>query len=324
MAKAESPPKPKVRQKIPVRRNGKPATGTPKVIREPTLAERMRGYPPSWRPMYLVRIYQMLKLEMREIDIAQALSVDVTTLRSWRRRIPEVAETYKLVDKEQRANTLPEWIYGNLSPELRNIWDRIMEWEADARNDPQSNGIQRIELMLQDQGTQVRQQLFLYALTQCSFSPSKALQKVRISKRELDRWINQDPGFAELLSEIEWHKGNFFESSLVRLVEENNPIAILFANKTFNADRGFNPARKVEMNVSGNVSHTTFDMADLLPLLREETVSEIMTAIRSVEERKSRRQLEDRRGVGNLNDQELFQRGEQILEAEIVSAAESA
>ena len=71
-------------------------------------------------------------------------------------------------------------------------------------------------------------------------------------------------------------KKNFFESSLIGLVEEGHPGAVIFANKTVNADRGYSEKLRIEHTAQGN------DLIDINELeLDLDTRKKILDAIRS-------------------------------------------
>jgi hypothetical protein len=231
----------------------------------------------KWKPIYLVQIYRMVRLGISDVDICKGLKISRQALWLWNKERPELREAIALARKELADHeSLPAWIYSRLTPELKVLWKKIQNFEKE----PGGTGIARIELLLQDEGKRTRQQLFLYALCVSRFSPSLAMKKVNIAKRELDYWIANDLEFAQLVEEVQWHKGNFFEDALVKLVKEGNPAAILFANKTFNGVRGYAPKSQVDVNVSGQVMHGVLDLGDLMPLLTEATRLELLTAIR--------------------------------------------
>jgi len=169
---------------------------------------------------------------------------------------------------------LPQWIYSRLTPELQEIWKKIDRW------DKQKGGAAKIEMILQDHGKAVRQQLFLHALSTCRFSCTRALAKVNVTKREFDNWLLHDVDFAELVDEVEWHKGNFFESALIGLVEAGEPGAVVFASKTFNAERGYGIKARVDHNVAGTVMHGVVDLLEVAPFMKEETRADLLEAIR--------------------------------------------
>lgn len=240
----------------------------------------------KWKPIYLVQIYRMVKLGITDVDICKGLKISRQCLWTWREEKPELQEAISIAKKEMaESESLPAWIYARLTPELKKLWKKIREYEKEAGG----TGIAKIELMLQDGGKRVRQQLFLYALCESRFSPSHAMRKVNITKRELDYWLKNDVEFAELVEEIQWHKGNFFEEALVMLVREGNPAAVLFANKTFNRDRGYANKTEVDVNVNGTVMHGVLDLSEIMESLSDSAKLELLTAIRRKDAEKNPR-----------------------------------
>lgn len=236
----------------------------------------------KYRPIMLVHIYRYAKVGMTEEAICDGIGVSRKTWHEWKRRFPSIDKAIKLGRTEDNTGgTWHKFVYDRLSPDLRELWDRIESYD---RIDPDTgrpllaNGVAQIEALLDKHGKLVRQQLFLYALIHNNFSASKACAKVNIDKSTLDHWIKSDPKFGELIEEIKWHKGNFFEESLFRLVDQGDAAAVLFANKTFNRDRGYNPA--VDVNVNGTIEHkhNVLDLSDLD--LSFECRREIMEAMR--------------------------------------------
>lgn len=210
-------------------------------------------------------------------DVYTELKVSKITFWQWVKDKPGLKEVLDLAEKEKKdGESLKNWVYSRLSPELMKVWERIGELEM------LSDGISKIELMLEEGGKRMRQQLFLHALCFHNFCVSQALAKVNITKRELDRWIAHDHDFAELVEQIQWHKGNLFEGSLVQLVREGNPAAVLFANKTYNAERGYAQKSKLDINVSGSVTHGVLDLAEIMKLVDEDTRLKVLDAVRKL------------------------------------------
>lgn len=239
-----------------------------------------------WSPILLVRVYRLARLGMCDSDICKELGVSRQTFHRWIREKPELAEAMRMAEKERsEGETLPEWIYRQISPELREVWDQVRAWHRE------ENGVLKIEMLLADKGVRVRQQLFLHALCVCRFSASHALRMVNVSKREFDQWVSSDPCFSELVQEVEWHKGNYFERQLVKLVQEGNPQAVIFANKTLNSTRGYGARMKMDVQHSGAVLHGVMDLGDLLPYLSADTRLQVLEAIRRREKEKASREL---------------------------------
>ena len=230
----------------------------------------------KWKAIHLVSIYRMVRLGFTDGEIAKSLNVSMTILWKWRKEKEGLQEAWDLAVKErEEGETLPDWIFSRLTPELQDLWRKIQ------RFDRQVGGGAKIEILLSDKGKRVRQRLFLHALASCRFNATKALTKVNVTKKELDVWTSTDPDFAALVEEIEWHKANFFESALVGLIERGDAAATMFANKTFNQRRGYGTTLKVEH--SGQVDHRVFDLASLIPYLKEDTKQDVFDALHKME-----------------------------------------
>src|SRR5690606_14891883 len=105
------------------------------------------------------------------------------------------------------------------------------------------------------------QQLFCHALLHTAYDISKACHMVGISFNTLNKWRN-DLEFLQMLEEVQFHKKNFFENALIGLVGESHPGAVIFANRTLNADRGYSD--KLELtHETKETGRMNFDIADL-------------------------------------------------------------
>jgi hypothetical protein len=245
-----------------------------------------KGRYTRWKWINLVLIYRLARAGFSEEKIGQSLAGERNTLRYWKRKFAEVREVFAIVEREkEQEGTLTNYLFGKLTPNLQDLWSKLKKFEKER------NGVVKMEMLLSDQGKTVRQQLFLHALAVCNYSPTKACQKVNISKKELDRWVNDDPEFAELVSEVEWHKGNFYEEMLSVLVKDRVPAAVIFANKRFNAERGYGEKSEVNVRVSGNVTHGVTDLSELMPFLGDEARLELLEAIRKLEQQKALKTL---------------------------------
>lgn len=232
----------------------------------------------------LVEIYRMLKEDIPVMEICKTIKVSTVAYYKWMKKKPEMRKVVELVQRERESEgTFPQWIYSKLPAHLKELWDKITELEQD-----EVNGIGKIEILLQDHGRRARQQLFLHALCMSSFSPSQAMKKVNITRRELEVWKTETE-FAELIDEIQWHKGNFFEERLVDMCKEGNGPAIIFANKAYNKDRGYASRTEVEVNHTGTVMHGVLDLTELMPYLNEDQKVALLTAVRKREEDRARR-----------------------------------
>jgi Zn ribbon nucleic-acid-binding protein len=160
-------------------------------------------------------------------------------------------------------------VFGHLSKEAQKVWDEIQFW---GENKVSS---EKVEGVLVGQQKRLRQELFIHALVRQNFDLSSACAMVHLSASTIARWKYTDLEFRQLVEEIEWHKKNFFERALVDLVEERNPAVVIFANRTKNADRGYN--EKVSVEHSGRVDVGLIDIDSLD--LDLETRRKILTAM---------------------------------------------
>lgn len=228
----------------------------------------------KYRPIMLVSIYRYAKLGFSEEAIWEALPVADKTWKSWKKKFPEIKEAIRMGRTEtEDGGNWHRFIYDRLPEDLKKIWDDIDQW------DELPNGMAKIESLLSNHGKKVRQQLFLYALIHTNFSASRAMAKVCIDKDTLDYWIQNDEGFATLVEEIQWHKGNFFEEHLIGLVKAGDVGATIFANRTFNKDRGYAVKNSVDVNVTGQIEHNLVDLTELE--LSKEVRMAIMDAMRA-------------------------------------------
>lgn len=261
----------------------------------------------KWKPIYLVHIYRYAREGLNNREIQELLHVSERVFIQWKKDMPEIVATLKLArGNSEQEGTFADYCYGRLSGPLRQLWDKILYWEEydhlttlqkcptspeyveQVKRKPRMSGAVQIELMLADNGQLVRQQLYIHALISSSFSPSRAMSRVGVNKQMLDKWIADDVGFAELVEEISWHKGNFFEEALVKLVEEGETSAVLFANKTWNKSRGYSGSVDININGkmehSGSILHGVLDLSELLPYMSQETRTGVMEALRQRDE----------------------------------------
>lgn len=248
-------------------------------VKPSPVAERLGPGQCKFRPILLISIYRHAKVGLPEHGIAAVLGIQLNTWKAWKKKFPEITEALELGRTEHKhGGDWHQFIYDRLSPDVRELWDKIEEY------DQYPNGVVQIEKILSTHGKLVRQQLFLYALIHNNFSASRAMAKVNISKDVMDDWINNDPTFAKLVEEIQWHKKNFVEESLLRLIAGGDTSATIFANKTLNKDRGY--TQSIEVKHSGEINHNvtaTFDLDDLE--VSKECKLEVLEALRKRDEK---------------------------------------
>lgn len=232
-----------------------------------------------WKTHFVFDAYELAKSGMLERKIAGVLGISHRTLLVWKEKKPVFGMAIKRGRKSYRGAikgpTFRDYVFKRLSPDLKKLWNEISKIDKKKK----ISGVERIEALLSKRGVRVRQHLFVYAWTSSNFSISSALNKVNLNRTTFDMWKNNDPEFAAMIDEIHWHKKNFFEDHLCRLVAGGDTSATIHVNKTLNKDRGYgNPKRQIDLNVSGEIKHNIVNIDELgLPL---DTRKEILEAIR--------------------------------------------
>lgn len=235
---------------------------------------------PKWNDELVFKIYDYARAGLKKSQIAAAIGVTRITFRRWLETKPLVAlaiKRGKVGSKEAKeaATNYRDYVYARLPERLQELWNKI-----DAAGKAK-NGSDMIERMLANQGKDSRQRLFLYALVAYNFSLTHACMAVNINKGVYNAWMRNDPEFADLVDEMEIAKKDFFEATLVEAAKSGDTAAIIFANKTLNADRGYNPAQKVEIGGSLNVNVSVQPMSKLnLPI---STMKEVLAAVRQAQ-----------------------------------------
>jgi hypothetical protein len=237
-----------------------------------------------WNPEKVFDVYELAKSGMTASKIAGAIGVTLITFRKWEKKKPLLREAIRRGRKVYKNNcnggpSFRDYIYKRLPLKLKKLWKEIHKLEN------VKGGLERINAILEKRGVRVRQHLFIYAWTYSNFSISSALRRVCISRSTFDNWRINDPGFAELVEEIEWHKKNFFEDSLCALIKGGDTAATIFANKTKNRDRGYGEVKKsaIDLNITGEVKHTFVPIENLK--LSLSTRKEILECLKAEEKK---------------------------------------
>jgi len=208
---------------------------------EPDQKTKRRG---KWNESMLFDIYDLAREGKADNGISKALGIDVSTFDSWKRHKPGVKEALKrgrsIKTTIVSGQTLGEYIYKRLPQRLQLYYDQLAGWEKEP------NFQKRCESLFEREGRSVRQHLFLQFLVNKTWNASEACRMVGISRVTLDSWVKNDPAFAEMLQEMVWHKKNFVEGAMFRLVKKGDTAATIHAAKTFAGDRGFLPVSKTE------------------------------------------------------------------------------
>jgi hypothetical protein len=186
--------------------------------------------------------------------VMAALEVSSEKMAYWL-KYPEL-KLAKEMAQQQRGSlgTFSGYIFKTMSPEAREVWKRCQFWENC------DNAYEQIERILSGHTKELRQELFLHALVRSNFDISEALRLVALPRNTFENWRFKDLGFRALVEEIQWHKKNFFEHALVDLVEQRHPAAVMFVNRTVNADRGYGEKMEFQHNLNVGVRLEELDL----------------------------------------------------------------
>ncbi len=95
----------------------------------------------------------------------------------------------------------------------------------------------------------IRQKEFKAAFIKTLGIVSQACKMVGISKQTYYNWVNEDPEFKASLYDATEEKKDFYEAALQAAVQKGSVPAIIFANKTYNRDRGYGDQPQINVGV---------------------------------------------------------------------------
>lgn len=221
----------------------------------------------TWRDEYYVKAHEMAREGLGPVAIADALGIPYSTWKLWWRKRPALRQavnsgrspsaemTPRSVQNGSSVNTqsagerFQDYVEKRLPIHLKEIWERIQE--ADVRDEGDVPAY--IERLFADQGKGARQHLWIHVMMVKTFNVSEACRMVNISRKTLEKWVQEDPGFRELFASIHTIKKDFCESALMAGVYRGEASLIKFANATLNGDRGYNP--RVIHHHYGSIDH---------------------------------------------------------------------
>lgn len=233
-----------------------------------------------WSPQVLIKVYELAKSGSTDSEIVKVLGIDHRVWNNWLRKkenLQMMLDEGRKSHEENMEGNIKDYVYKKLSPRARKAWDDIVEFHKFDDDE----GIARTLISF---GKNIRQQLFINALIKFDFNTSEACSFVNISDQTYRQWVKNDPDFAALTQEMLVHKGNLFESALIKLVRNGDSAATIFANKTFNRNRGYGD--KTSLTVNGEVEHKhSIEDLDLPVELRRQVLEAIRTKRMALEDK---------------------------------------
>lgn len=226
-----------------------------------------------WDDMIIFKAYELSRSGMSQVKIAKALGIHIETLRTWKRKKKLFRMSLGLGHRSFKKKsgdvvTFQDYMFGHLSPEAKIAWDKIHVLNR------RKSGVEKIKAVFERHSIRVRQMLFLHAWTCSNFCASIAMKKLGMSLDTFRNW-QKDPEFCTLVQEIDWHKKNFLEDYLFRLIKDGDTSATIFANQTLNKDRGYGKTVKHEQDVTVNVNVVSIEGLGLPLDVRRQILSAI-------------------------------------------------
>lgn len=199
-----------------------------------------------WDDKYYVTCYELARSGMTDSKIAQSLGIGIAMFVKWRTTKPALRDalTRARAGKENEGKNFLDYVYGRLTPELRELWEKV---NACANLE---DAQERTEALFARAGKSAKQHLFLYAFVHYNFNATEARRLCGVSSTVLKKWM-EEPDFQRIVDEIHEHKGDFFENALINRVKDGDTACIIFANRTFNKKRGYGE----KLEVDGKVEH---------------------------------------------------------------------
>ncbi|MHC4372290.1 MAG: hypothetical protein ACYSW8_32195 [Planctomycetota bacterium] len=209
------------------------------------------------------KIYELAKSGCGNEEIAEAIGVVRQTFNNWaskkkivRQAVKRGRAIYKS-GKKGGTGTFMEYVHGKLPAHLNRVWERLNQ------QDMALTGVEKMEALLSNEGRTARQSLFIHALISSNFRVSTALARSGVSYNMLEKWKEEDPDFPKLVEFLNTLRGNFFEDALCDAVAEGDTAATIFANRTFNRERGYNDKLIDIKKTSHQINEHVVKVADL-------------------------------------------------------------
>lgn len=228
-----------------------------------------------WQEKFVITAYNLAKSGKKDGGISKILGISHACFCKWlikKKRFKEAVSRGRkeFRNRNNKVLSFRDYVYKRLPLKLRRLWTEI------DKLDSKKNGGELIETLLANKSKNIRKHLFIHALVHCNFAVSPALRMVNLAKGTFDDWKKNDPEFGDLVKEIQYHKKNFFEDHLCKLVASGDTAATIFVNKTFNRDR-YPEKQDLNINMSGELNSNVSIDALNLPL---QVKKEILKSIR--------------------------------------------
>lgn len=235
----------------------------------------------KWDDRFYVKCYQLAMSGMDDTKIARALSLKPETFYRWVKERPALKDALEQA-RSRGAGTraFMRMISQRIPDDIRPLWEQL----SDDDDDKRASAYATIK-----KGDQRRaQHLWVHAYIACNFNENKATDMTGLTNNTIALWKRNDRHFKGLLQHIKECRKEFGQNCLMDRMVEGDTAAIIFFNKTFNKDLGYDT--RIQIDVKGEVEHKTSISLDALPPDKLRELLELARAKRAA-------QIEDRSKV---------------------------
>lgn len=205
----------------------------------------------KWKDDFYVDAFVLARSGLSDTKIAESIGVSNKCFILWKRDRPALRRALDRGRYPKKsgdpAKEFEHFVFNRLPEHLQELWNEIEQCENGRTR------LERAEAIFDMAGKRVRQRLFLHALACTNFNITEACRKVNIQRQTYRGWCANEKEFAELMEEVHQAKKDYIEAPLLDLIKARDTKAVIFANKTFNKDRGY--GEKVTVEQTGTVEH---------------------------------------------------------------------
>lgn len=235
----------------------------------------------KWDDHFYVLAYRTALTGETDNRIARRLGVGLATFHKWMKQKPALADA--LSQARARGAGLRQFMLyvGERMPsDLKPLWEMLSSDDPAVRE----RAVQSTHVA----GRRQQQHLFIHAWIAMNFNLQKTCEATGIKPLTYKAWKKNDKQFQRLLEMVADCRGDFYENALVEKVAEGDGAAIIFANRTYNKNRGYDA--KVTVEVGGQVEHKhVISVSELSTDTKRQLLEEIR--------KKKLTQLEDRSNI---------------------------
>jgi hypothetical protein len=212
-----------------------------------------------YKDKFALDAYEYARSGMSMKDIASAIGISYQSFHNWVKKKKIFRDSLKRGIKHYKNKaggelTLQDYLVSKLPANLSEYYKKI---EAFDRSD---TAAESIDALMSNKGKDFRQGLFVYAMIKNNFKINPSLRLLNIAPATYYRWI-EDPDFLNLIDQIKWLKGNFYEDALLEAVNDGDIQAIKFANETFNRDRGY--GKQIDINIDQSITNRVIKLEEI-------------------------------------------------------------